>query len=231
MKDVLGFESSWTYWTLFCLCALLPLPASADITCASCFAPIRRNEAHAKPTAVVSRDFGSAKDGSTDKNWKWRLDGAQLSPEAHKKSPFVSRRQKLQNDHIPRAERTSPAEEKDGKVYPTWSPEETKVDRREKRSLSDSASGSRFEFRRTGGVDGTGKSPRQNEPHLITSTFALSGDAAHNQAMVLWSGHNSSVSVNFIQCIHTLLMVNIYACNFKTEQVGHFIFCFVLGWL
>uniref|UniRef100_A0A672RVJ3 VPS10 domain-containing receptor SorCS3-like n=1 Tax=Sinocyclocheilus grahami TaxID=75366 RepID=A0A672RVJ3_SINGR len=94
-----------------------------------------------------------------------------------------------------RAERTSPAEEKDGKVYPTWSPEETKVNRREKRSLfpSDSAAGSRFEFRRTGGVDGTGKSPRQNEPHLITSTFALSADSAHNQAMVLWSGHNSSV--------------------------------------
>uniref|UniRef100_A0A672RVF3 VPS10 domain-containing receptor SorCS3-like n=1 Tax=Sinocyclocheilus grahami TaxID=75366 RepID=A0A672RVF3_SINGR len=99
------------------------------------------------------------------------------------------------NAHISRAERTSPAEEKDGKVYPTWSPEETKVNRREKRSLfpSDSAAGSRFEFRRTGGVDGTGKSPRQNEPHLITSTFALSADSAHNQAMVLWSGHNSSV--------------------------------------
>uniref|UniRef100_A0A672RUS1 VPS10 domain-containing receptor SorCS3-like n=1 Tax=Sinocyclocheilus grahami TaxID=75366 RepID=A0A672RUS1_SINGR len=187
-KDVLGFESSWTYWTLFFLCALVPLPVRADITCASCFAPIRR-------TAFVSRDFGSAPGGSTDRNWKWRLDGAQLSHEAHKKSPFVSWREKLQNAHISRAERTSPAEEKDGKVYPTWSPEETKVNRREKRSLfpSDSAAGSRFEFRRTGGVDGTGKSPRQNEPHLITSTFALSADSAHNQAMVLWSGHNSSV--------------------------------------
>ncbi len=193
MTDVLGFESSWT---MVFLCALVPLPARSDITCASCLAPTRRNEAHAKATAFISRDFGSAPDGSTE--WKWRLDGAQLSPEAHKKSPFVSWREKLQNAHISRAERTSPAEEKDGKVYPT---EETKVNRREKRNLypSDSAAGSRFEFRRTGGVDGTGKSPRQNEPHLITSTFALSGDSAHNQAMVLWSGHNSSVSVNFIQ--------------------------------
>uniref|UniRef100_A0A671M3I5 VPS10 domain-containing receptor SorCS3-like n=1 Tax=Sinocyclocheilus anshuiensis TaxID=1608454 RepID=A0A671M3I5_9TELE len=187
-QDVVGFESSWTYWTLFFLCALVPLPVRADITCASCFAPIRR-------AAFVSRDFGSAPDGSTDRNWKLRLDGAQLSHEAQKKSPFVSWREKLQNAHISKAERTSPAEEKDGKVYPTWSPKETKVNRREKRSLfpSDSAAGSRFEFRRTGGVDGTGKSPRQNEPHLITSTFALSADSAHNQAMVLWCGHNSSV--------------------------------------
>uniref|UniRef100_A0A8C2EGY1 Sortilin related VPS10 domain containing receptor 3b n=1 Tax=Cyprinus carpio TaxID=7962 RepID=A0A8C2EGY1_CYPCA len=187
-KNVLGFESSWTYWTLFFLCALVPLPVRAEITCASCFAPIRR-------AAFVSRDFGSAPDGSTDKNWKWRLDGAQLSPEAHEKSPSVSWIEKLQNANISRAERTSPAEEKDGKVYPTSSPEEPKVNRREKRSLfpPESATGSRFEFRRTGGVDGTGKSPRQNEPHLITSTFALSADSAHNQAMVLWSGPNSSV--------------------------------------
>uniref|UniRef100_A0A9J7XL81 Sortilin related VPS10 domain containing receptor 3b n=1 Tax=Cyprinus carpio carpio TaxID=630221 RepID=A0A9J7XL81_CYPCA len=187
-KNVLGFESSWTYWTLFFLCALVPLPVRAEITCASCFAPIRR-------AAFVSRDFGSAPDGSTDKNWKWRLDGDQLSPEAHEKSPSVSWIEKLQNANISRAERTSPAEEKDGKVYPTSSPEEPKVNRREKRSLfpPESAAGSRFEFRRTGGVDGTGKSPRQNEPHLITSTFALSADSAHNQAMVLWSGPNSSV--------------------------------------
>uniref|UniRef100_A0A8C1UBY0 Sortilin related VPS10 domain containing receptor 3b n=1 Tax=Cyprinus carpio TaxID=7962 RepID=A0A8C1UBY0_CYPCA len=189
MKDVLGFESCWT---LFFVCALVPLPARSDITCTSCFAPIRRNEAHAKPTAFISRDFGSAPDGSTYKNWKWRLDGAQLSSEAHKKSSFVSWREKLQNAHISRAERTSPAEEKDAKVYPT---KDTQMNKREKRSLfpPDSAAGSRFEFRRTGGVEGTGKSPRQNEPHLITSSFALSGDSAHNQAMVLWSGHNSSV--------------------------------------
>lgn len=51
----------------------------------------------------------------------------------------------------------------------------------------------RPEYRRNG-EDAKGSNPRQSEPHLDTSTFALSGDSAHNQAMVHWSGHNSSVS-------------------------------------
>uniref|UniRef100_A0A3B4US96 Sortilin related VPS10 domain containing receptor 3b n=1 Tax=Seriola dumerili TaxID=41447 RepID=A0A3B4US96_SERDU len=53
-------------------------------------------------------------------------------------------------------------------------------------------SNSRAEYRRTG-EEARGSNPRQSEPHLDTSTFALSGDSAHNQAMVHWSGHNSSV--------------------------------------
>ncbi|XP_071336489.1 VPS10 domain-containing receptor SorCS3 isoform X1 [Trachinotus anak] len=54
------------------------------------------------------------------------------------------------------------------------------------------ASNSRAEYRRSG-EEARGSNPRQSEPHLDTSTFALSGDSAHNQAMVHWSGHNSSV--------------------------------------
>lgn len=36
--------------------------------------------------------------------------------------------------------------------------------------------------------------PRHEELKLNSSTFALTGDSSHNQAMVHWSGHNSSVS-------------------------------------
>uniref|UniRef100_A0A674CPK0 Sortilin related VPS10 domain containing receptor 3b n=1 Tax=Salmo trutta TaxID=8032 RepID=A0A674CPK0_SALTR len=49
----------------------------------------------------------------------------------------------------------------------------------------------RTEYRRTGEDARTG--PRQSEPLLVTSTFSLSGDSAHNQAMGHWVGDNSSV--------------------------------------
>ncbi|AWP06235.1 putative VPS10 domain-containing receptor SorCS1-like [Scophthalmus maximus] len=45
------------------------------------------------------------------------------------------------------------------------------------------------EERRAGG-------PRQEEPKLNSSTFALTGDSSHNQAMVHWSGQNSSHRLN-----------------------------------
>ncbi|CAB1441775.1 unnamed protein product [Pleuronectes platessa] len=39
--------------------------------------------------------------------------------------------------------------------------------------------------------DGRGNT-RQDEPKIASSTFALTGDSAHNHAVVYWSGQNSS---------------------------------------
>lgn len=54
--------------------------------------------------------------------------------------------------------------------------------------------GSREEVKatRTGG-------PAAEELRLPSTSFALTGDSAHNQAMVHWSGHNSSVSTHLAQ--------------------------------
>lgn len=41
--------------------------------------------------------------------------------------------------------------------------------------------------------DGRGNN-RQDEPKISSGTFALTGDSAHNHAVVYWSGQNSSVS-------------------------------------
>lgn len=47
---------------------------------------------------------------------------------------------------------------------------------------------------RWSGEDRRAAASRQEELKLASSTFALTGDSAHNQAMVHWSGQNSSVS-------------------------------------
>lgn len=59
-------------------------------------------------------------------------------------------------------------------------------------SLLDGHKQSRSEYR-WNRDEGRGNN-RQDEPKLTSSTFALTGDSAHNHAVVYWSGQNSSVS-------------------------------------
>lgn len=59
-------------------------------------------------------------------------------------------------------------------------------------SLLDAHRQGRSEFR-WNRDEGRGNN-RQGEPRLTSSTFALTGDSAHNHAVVYWSGQNSSVS-------------------------------------
>ncbi|XP_056265030.1 VPS10 domain-containing receptor SorCS1 [Pseudoliparis swirei] len=46
---------------------------------------------------------------------------------------------------------------------------------------------------RWSGAERRATGPKQEELKLNSSTFTLTGDSSHNQAMVHWSGHNSSV--------------------------------------
>lgn len=69
----------------------------------------------------------------------------------------------------------------------------------ERGSLLDGQRQGRSEYR-WNREDGRGNS-RQDEPKISSSTFALTGDSAHNHAVVYWSGQNSSVS-NTAQHFH-----------------------------
>ncbi|MEQ2232632.1 hypothetical protein ILYODFUR_013522 [Ilyodon furcidens] len=53
--------------------------------------------------------------------------------------------------------------------------------------------------------DGRGNT-RQDESRLSSSTFALTGDSAHNHAVVYWTGQNSSVSAASVSNLSPWLM-------------------------
>lgn len=93
---------------------------------------------------------------------------------------------------------------------------------RGKRTLSESA-----EFRDngwTGALDDRDlknrgdatENNRQDEPKLISSTFALAGDSAHNHAVVYWSGQNSSVSNHEFRLFLCILLHSAFHINSVT---------------
>lgn len=61
----------------------------------------------------------------------------------------------------------------------------------------------------------------KDELQLTSSTFALSGDSAHNQAMVHWSGQNSSVSLitySSQKALGSLILSIISISSCKTDK-------------
>lgn len=63
-----------------------------------------------------------------------------------------------------------------------------------------------------------GGNNRRDEPKLIGTTFSLSGDSAHNHAVVYWSGQNSSVS-NHVVCLFLSLFSYIFWCFLHESSI------------
>lgn len=129
-------------------------------------------------------------------------DAPRSSIESHRGSDEVLESEMRENDALRRAKR-SPAEfaefgENGWTGIDAGAPEE-------RGSLLDGHRQGRSEFR-WNRDEGRGNN-RQDEPKLSSSTFALTGDSAHNHAVVYWSGQNSSVSNHeFIGPLYILLL-------------------------
>ncbi|XP_076834933.1 VPS10 domain-containing receptor SorCS3 isoform X2 [Brachyhypopomus gauderio] len=204
-----------SYCTVALLCALVALPVRAEITCASCLTstkiPLKAQAGsllHKHPNHQTSlpRFYRKSASGTAENNGDW-ADRAELYSQVH--GDPVSRRNRQLGGITPGPDCNSFTNDKGAKLNSFVFHKNAMLKRREKRSIHDVADLSdsvkvkgpekfhgapapRSELRRTV-ADGAGKSARQSETVLVISTFALTGDSAHSQARVLWSGINSSV--------------------------------------
>lgn len=189
----------------------------AEITCASCPSPVQlhleelqlgmRTQATEKPGTLKNIRVEFRELGVTDQNTEEdedhetgdsvedvSLDGVSANEDA----PWSSKESHRGTDGVGESERDdalrrvkrSPAEfaefgENGWTGMDAGAPED-------RGSLLEGHKQGRSEFR-WNRDEGRGNN-RQDEPKLTSSTFALTGDSAHNHAVVYWSGQNSSVS-------------------------------------
>lgn len=198
------------------IAAQAPQNTKAEITCASCVSPVQLHRDKLQPltrtpraeevdtlqnTRVEFRELGFTQQNTgVDVEY-----GTGDSVEAPQFLYYANLDKVHTSETSPRSSRESrrsidePEKGEDG------------ANRRAKRSVSGFAEfgdasaleedrGSVFDGHRQGRSDSRWNredgraNKRQDEQKLISNTFALTGDSAHNHAVVYWSGQNSSVS-------------------------------------
>ncbi|XP_020781979.1 VPS10 domain-containing receptor SorCS3 [Boleophthalmus pectinirostris] len=169
-------------WLVFA--ALCPRGAEADITCASCPTPIqlrveelRLDARFAEPTEdpwmlrQIQVEFQDQEDATQFPN----VNGIKEKSEYMNVSPKKGLRREKRSEFADLS----------------WSGGLDFGAPEDRGALLDGQKQSRSDLR-WNRDEGKGNN-RQDEPKLSSSTFALTGDSAHNHAVVYWSGQNSSV--------------------------------------
>uniref|UniRef100_A0A8D3C420 PKD domain-containing protein n=1 Tax=Scophthalmus maximus TaxID=52904 RepID=A0A8D3C420_SCOMX len=186
-----GLHLSLGIWVM--IAALTPGNAKAEITCASCPSPVQlhlerlelglRTGPTEEPSAPKFKELGVA-----DQNAGVDEDQETGVASVEDLSPFP---QDVSSDGV-RTEGDTPG--RSGESNRASVEEEREPLMGEGASALRRARRSGAEFAEFGQSRWTGRgNTRQDEPKIASSTFSLTGDSAHNHAVVYWSGQNSSV--------------------------------------
>ncbi|XP_033827186.1 VPS10 domain-containing receptor SorCS3 [Periophthalmus magnuspinnatus] len=176
-----GVRFSLGVWLLFS--ALCPRGAEAEITCASCPSPIQLRMEELRLDArfaeftedpgmlrQIQVEFQDQEDATQFPN----VDGIKEKSEYMNVSPQKALRRKKRNEFADLS----------------WSGGLDFSAPEDRGAFLDGQKQSRSDLRWN---RDEGKGNNRDEPKLSSSTFALTGDSAHNHAVVYWSGQNSSV--------------------------------------